>query len=329
MNSIKNWHFFPLAWVVCCALAFPVAARAQFEEEKPEQSDAAPKLDQKLVQRLKVGAKVVANGGPCAGLRITTPVPIDWPEQKVKVVEEKATPNVRNVTFINNIAGGVRQMVITIPSLKANEIAEAYTIYEIERHSLVPPEKTDELKIPPKPSNELKKYLGTSPLIELGDREIIKLTKELPAEATGWARVEAIYDLTRDKVQYKEGPIKGAAKAVRDGTGDCEELTSLFIALCRLQKIPARTVWVPGHCYPEFYLEDAAGKGNWYPCQAAGSRAFGGIPEHRPILQKGDNFNDPDRPKERLRYVSEFMKGSAIKGGGKPQVDFVREVLAQ
>ena len=52
-------------------------------------------------------------------------------------------------------------------------------------------------------------------------------------------------------------------------------------------------VWVPGHCYPEFYLEDAEGRGHWIPCQAAGTRAFGSMPEHRPILQKGDNFRVP------------------------------------
>ena len=72
--------------------------------------------------------------------------------------------------------------------------------------------------------------------------------------------------------------------------------------------MPARTVWVPGHCYPEFYLEDAEGKGHWFPCQAAGVRSFGGIDEKRPILQKGDNFTVPKR-REKQRYVSEFLKG--------------------
>ncbi|MGC4003730.1 MAG: transglutaminase-like domain-containing protein [Pirellulales bacterium] len=130
-------------------------------------------------------------------------------------------------------------------------------------------------------------------------------------------------------MEYKEGPIQGAVKALQLGYGDCEELSSLFIALCRQQKIPARTVWVTGHCYPEFYLVDDKGEGHWYPCQAAGTRAFGGIPETRPILQKGDNFADPDRPRERLRYVSEFMKGVAVKGGGDPKHKFTREVVAE
>ena len=100
--------------------------------------------------------------------------------------------------------------------------------------------------------------------------------------------------------------------ALKDKTGDCEELTSLFIALCRASDIPARTVWVPGHCYPEFYLEDDEGKGHWFPCQAAGSRAFGGIPEQKPILQKGDNFSVPENPREAA------VPGREPDGQGRP-----------
>ena len=66
-------------------------------------------------------------------------------------------------------------------------------------------------------------------------------------------------------------------------------MSSLFVAICRADGIPARLVRVPGHCYPEFYLLDRDGKGRWFPCQAAGTRAFGGMPDPRPILQKGDN----------------------------------------
>ena len=120
------------------------------------------------------------------------------------------------------------------------------------------------------------------------------MAKEIGADKEkAWDRVEAIYDWVREKVKYKNGPLKGALAALKDGTGDCEELSSLFIAICRAADIPARTVWVPGHCYPEFYLVDDKGAGHWFPCQSAGSREFGGITEIRPILQKGDNFRPP------------------------------------
>ena len=105
-----------------------------------------------------------------------------------------------------------------------------------------------------------------------------------------------------------------------DGFGDCEELTSLFVAMCRVAGIPARSVWVPGHCYPEFYLEDEQGEGHWYPCQAAGTRIFGAMPEARPVLQKGDNFRIPGS-RQPQRYVQETVtaknadsrSGSAVR----------------
>jgi hypothetical protein len=49
------------------------------------------------------------------------------------------------------------------------------------------------------------------------------------------------------------------------------------------------------------------------------------MPDQLPILQKGDSFRDPDRPGKQLRYVAEFLKGSAVEGGGKPQVTWIRE----
>ena len=139
-------------------------------------------------------------------------------------------------------------------------------------------------------------YLGPSPYIESENSKIVKLAKDVTEGKQGWDKVEAIYDTVRDKLTFKEGDIKGALKGLTDGTGDCEEYSALFVAMCRAVDIPARTVMEPSHVYSEFYLVDDKGKGYWFPCQSAGAKAFGGIPETRPILQKGDNFHDPDRP---------------------------------
>jgi hypothetical protein len=183
---------------------------------------------------------------------------------------------------------------------------------------------------PKKLTRQIRLYLGPSPKIESRDPKILKLAKEITADKEkAWDRVEAIYDWVRTKVKYENGPLKGALAALKDGTGDCEELTSLFIALCRAVDIPARTVWVPGHCYPEFYLLDDKGAGHWFPCQAAGSREFGGITELRPVLQKGDNFKAPRGDREHQRYMAESLTGKPVPGGGKPQVRFVREKVAK
>ena len=175
---------------------------------------------------------------------------------------------------------------------------------------------------------QTRAFLRPSPKIESSDRKIRTLAKEIVADKEkAWEKVEAIYDWVREHIEYKNGSFKGALAALNDGDGDCEEMTSLFIALCRANTIPARTVWVHGHCYPEFYLADAEGKGYWFPCQAAGTRAFGEIPEVRPILQKGDNVHPPYAPSAAKRYMSEFLAGSGT--GGDPRVKFVRKMLSQ
>jgi transglutaminase-like putative cysteine protease len=320
MNARRKDRRLPIAlfWLAVALLASPV--QAQF---KPNEGDNGPKLDQAGTQRIKIGVIIKAKGGPCRGIVATVPVPHDWPEQQVQIVNEDITPTVTNVSY-RMIGGTVKQMAIEIPLLPADEEARAVITFEIHKQNLLPPDSTSSLEIPKKLPRDLLIYTGPSPFIESKHPKIISRAKELVADkSTDWEKVEAMYDWVRDNVKYQNGELKGAIKALNDKTGDCEELSSLFIAMCRTQKIPARTVWVPGHCYPEFYLVDGEGKGYWFPCQAAGARAFGGIPEARPILQKGDNFRDPDRPKDKLRYVSEYLTGKG--GSGKPKVKFVQE----
>jgi hypothetical protein len=291
-------------------------------------AELGPKLGEAQTQRLRVGIIVTAQQGPCKGIVGTTPVPIDWPEQSVKIVDEESTPFVKDVSY-RMVAGTVKQMLVHVPQLPPTEVAKALVTFEVTRHALLPPDDTTVYVLPNlrKLSRDIRPYLGDSPYIESRHSKIRNLAKETLAEksaATPWEQVEALYDVTRAKVEYKDGPLKGALKALEDGNGDCEELSSLFIALCRASDIPARTVWVPSHCYAEFYLEDKEGQGYWFPCQPAGDRAFGGIAEHRPVLQKGDNFRVPERPRDRQRYVAEFLTGA----GGQPQVQFIRETVA-
>ncbi len=268
-----------------------------------------------------------AVGGACRGLYATVPVPLAWDEQEVQILEEDFSPEVSRHTY-RTTDGTVRQLLVKIPYLASGQEAHAIVTFEVRRRRIEPPPSTAELKIPKRLNRDLRTYLGSSPYIEVRNRQITTLAKEVTRDkSTAWEQVEAIYGTVREKVVYKNGPLKGALAALRDGTGDCEELTSLFIAMCRARKIPARTVWIPGHCYPEFYLADATGQGHWFPCQAAGTRAFGEMDEQRPILQKGDNFQIDEKPKERQRYVAEFLRGLPTPGGGKPRVQFIGEIV--
>jgi hypothetical protein len=299
-------------------------AWAQFLDAAPSPTAGGPTLGDVRVQHIKVGLVVTAAGGRCQGLYATMPVPADWPEQRVRVVAEDVSPGVRGPIY-RTLGAGVRQMVVEIPELAAGRQARAVVTFEVERSALVPPEETGGLRIPQKPGRELREFLGPSPYIESRHPKIVRLAREAAGDLEGWQQVEALYDTARAKVEYRNGELKGAARALADGWGDCEELTSLFIAMARAQGIPARMVWVEGHCYPEFHLVDDTGSGWWFPCQAAGTRAFGGMPDQLPILQKGDNFRDPDRPGKPLRYVSEFLRGSTGPGSAAPHVQWIRE----
>jgi hypothetical protein len=278
------------------------------------------------MRRWKMGVIVRARGGPCAGLCATVPVPTDWPEQQVKVVDEAMSPQVARIRY-RTLEGGVKQMVVTIPKLAAHETAEAVVTFEVVKSAISAPADPGVFRTPKRPPRDVGEHLLPSPYIESGDRRIRSLAKEITAGKEGaWRQVEAVFDWVRANVRYEfDAELKGAITALREGKGDCEELTSLFVALCRAHGIPARSVWVPGHCYPEFYLEDEEGRGHWFPCQAAGApRQFGAMSESRPILQKGDRFRVPGL-RAPQRYVQVML--TAQRAAAAPEVEWVKEML--
>lgn len=262
-------------------------------------------------QRWVIGLQVNSPGN-ASGIVGTTTVPMVWPEQTVKIVSTEKSPQVASVRY-RTISAGVRQMLVNIARLGPGETAQVVVTFDVTRSLIAPPAQTVDLVIPTEPPATVRRYLGTSPGIEARDERILQLAQEIGANADNeWDRLEAIYDWVRDNVEYEfDEQLRGALAALEAGKGDCEELTSLFVAICRARGVPARSVWIPGHCYPEFYLEDARGQGHWFPCQAAGTRAFGSMPEYRPVLQKGDNFRVPGNSKPQ-RYVSEMLKAKAV-----------------
>ena len=296
------------------------SALAQFGDE-PEGKPGGIRFGEKRTHRLQIGVIITAGSRNCTGLKASVPVPTEWPEQSVKIVDEEVTPSVKRISY-RTLGGGAKQMIIIVPRLAAGQVAKALITFEVTKREIKAPAATDGFFIPKSVGREMRRYMAPSPFIESTHKTIQKLSRATAKDkANAWKIAEALYDVTREKVEYKNGPLKGALRALRDGTGDCEEMTSLFVALCRASKIPARSVWVDGHCYPEFYLVDKKKQGHWFPCQAAGTRSFGAMPEARAILQKGDNFRDPDRPRERLRYVNDHLTGT----GGRPRVKFVRQ----
>ncbi|NLF67881.1 MAG: transglutaminase domain-containing protein [Candidatus Anammoximicrobium sp.] len=316
---MRTWPFYAALAIV---LSTGSLAPAQLGQPKPAED---VRLDKQLTQRWQVGVRINAVGGPCAGLRGSIPVPAEWPEQQVRVVNEEVSPLVSRVTYRD--LGGVRQMQFSIPQLPPGELATALVTFEITRSSVLPPENTAQYQIPKNLPVAIRFDLGISPAIECRHPAIRAKAKELVADKeSAWKQVEAIYDWVRDNVKHQDGPLKGAAASLREGSGSRDDLTCLFIALCRASGVPARTVFVVDNVYAEFYLQDEAGQGSWFPCQVAGTREFGGMSDHRPILQKGDHLRVPDEHKDPQRFVAEFLTGKGGRGG-RPQVEFVRKLL--
>lgn len=303
--------------------------------EKPVATDSGPRLGEVHVQKWKFGMVVSASGGNLGRLSGTVTIPIPWPEQGLRLVGQDLSPG---VTLTYKSYGTAKQMVISFPHVATGKSVHAILIAEVTRHALLPPDKTDGLAVPDAKSlpAELKAYLGPSKLIESTEPRIKAIAKQLAAGQTrAWPHVRAIYDWVRKTIKYqekkadasgkKEEPV-GCLKAIDRGTGDCNELTSTFIALCRASGIPARTVRIPHHCYPEFYLVDGQGEGHWYPAEVSGTEDFGGIRTNTPILQKGDNFRIklPDAPIKPYRFLPENLVVNS-RSAGRPALKLVCE----
>ncbi len=319
-------------------------ALAQIAADAASASSAGPQYGEPQTIRFRVGAEITASRGACRGIVAMVTVPLDCPEQQVKIIDEEISSEVEEVTYRSLPGGEVKQLLIRVPYLERGATASAVVTAEVSTRPILPPERTDELKIPKKIPSKLRIYTNGSPYIEVKHQRIRSLSKEvfkdIDESASDWERVEAIYDYVLENIEYVEGPDKGALDTLRDGQADCQGRSALFIALCRANKIPARMVWVDGHAYPEFYLEPGDGEqqsskknakdvsGHWYPCESAGARAFGEMPLARTILQKGDNFRVPER-KDRIRYASDFMIGLPTPGGGKPKVKYIRQQIVE
>ncbi len=264
---------------------------------------------------MQFGMRFMSNQNFCTNMHATTPFPLNWPEQKVTVTSSQIPQGVvwafRDLPIGAKQNALARQLVMDIAGLGPNNQLDLLVNVEIEKSFINPPADPTVFVIPnpKKIGKELRFFVGSgSPYIDHELGEVKRVAKQIAADApeNAWTHVERIYDWVREHIEYRNGPIRHMRETLKDKKGDCEEMTGLFVALCRASNIPARCVWVPEHCYPEFYLEDPQGEGHWFPCQVAGDRQFGQMHDYRPILQKGDRFKVPEETAP-LRYVTQFF----------------------
>ena len=294
--------------------------------------NAGPTYDKPTTIRASMGIEVTASGGAFRSLVATFPLPIDWPEQSVKILSQDMSGHIKSVRQ-RVLDDGVRQMEVRIPQLADGETARAVVEIEVQRMAIQAPADPTTFVVPKRVPKDVQRYLSASPSIESDHPEIRNIAAQfaIDPEQPAWPQVERIYQWVREHINHHEGtmPLHGALAALRSQKGDCEEYTSLFVAICRANGVAARSVWVPGHAYAEFYLLDGAGNGHWFPCESLGVYSFGHIQTRKIIMQKGDSFKMSQK-KDRQRYVTETLSGlPAGRGGGTPSIRPVRMIDGQ
>jgi len=307
-------------------------------DDEPQEDDTATTSGIEFFaprkMEMQFGMRFFSNDNFCSNMHATIPFPLNWPEQKVTVLNSEIPQGVlwafRDLPIGAKQQALARQLVMDIASLGPNNKLDLVVKVEIEKSFINAPADPTVFVIPKKIGNELRFFVGKgSPYIDHELGEVRKVAKQIAADNpnNAWTQVERLYDWVRDNVEYRKGKIRHMKDTLKDKKGDCEEMTGLFVALCRASNIPARCVWIPEHCYPEFYLEDPQGNGHWFPCQVAGDRQFGQMHDYRPILQKGDRFKVPEDTAP-LRYISEFFtcKQRPSRPGLDPNVESILDL---
>jgi len=272
----------------------------------------------------RVGLGMVTGNKAVNNVICRIPVPIQWPEQTVSVFEEDLPPEITNVSWED--LGNIRMMKCRIGNVPPKTRVIATVTFRVSTSQIIAPKNTSIFRIPEKRTRDIKPYFGESPEISLRNTKMKKQAKEIfDTSQSDWMKVQGLFDWIRENIEERDGEAKGSVEAFLDKFGNSEDRVSLFIAMCRINKVPARMVFVDGSQYAEFYLVDDKKQGHWFPCKVSGIREFGSIGEPRVILQKGDNYRMPGERKK-LKFVP--AKGQ-VKGGSPPRkLVFIREPLS-
>ena len=173
---------------------------------------------------------------------------------------------------------------------------------EIYRYDLATAISMGQKELPSDP--EVLNYLSSEPGLEVESEAIQQAASQISAGNQ--------VDLVQQIHRYVTGHLKyiffedsrGALWAARNGRGDCNEYSSLFVALCRAKRIPARLVFgystswtnTPRHAWAEAYL---TGYG-WVPFDPS----FNKYP-----------FSDPAKLKPIYFYLSRDSSNPICQGG--------------
>ncbi|MEZ6095510.1 MAG: transglutaminase domain-containing protein [Pirellulaceae bacterium] len=289
-------------------------------------SGEQPEFIEPIVFRWKVGVRIEGGTKSCSNLLITIPIPTNWPEQTVTVFEQNVPLSSREFQ-IREGNSGLQQMVATIPKLNANQEVEFEMVFNVQVHKVKPPESPHALLKPKHLDRDMRVYLDASPGISFTYSKLRKQLKEIVENCDNpWDEAKAIYSWIIENIENNHAMPTEALDCFKNRAGGPEDIVGLFVAMCRLNKIPSRTVWVDGTQYAEFYLENEDKEGFWYPVVLTGIPEFAANSDPRIIMQKGDSIRVPEKNTP-LRFVNEFVTAEGTSNASKPKVEFIRELV--
>lgn len=282
-------------------------------EEKTTDENPTLRLSNERSYLYEIGVEVSAGASNLRNVTVTMPSLQNWREQKVELLKRKKPPRSK-VTQKRHINSGTN-LICKVPFIGKGKTVTISQVYRVTRLDV---ELKLDFKSLRKPSSKEQKafkiFLIKAPGVDTNNRNIRKAAKFLyDSEKSTWDNVEGFYYWIRNNVEYQyHDDFRGAANTLDKKIGDCDDMSALFIGFCRVNGIPARTVWIQDHAYPEFYLVDKSGQGHWIPVQISGQHWIGKMFEARPIFQKGDSFYDSV-----LKKKTHYLPQSVYAYGGK------------
>src|SRR5688572_10797115 len=92
-------------------------------------------------QKWRIGVSLQARDGAGKNVAASMPFPIDWPEQKVKILSEEKPADVK-LSYKPVSGGWAKQLVVAVANLPKGQERKAVVLVEVERTPVRPPVDT-------------------------------------------------------------------------------------------------------------------------------------------------------------------------------------------
>ena len=258
--------------------------------------------------------------GNAVNFLASTATPMKFGEQ---AVVDHAIETVGCQARIRQVDHGASVFEMAAPILAAGQTVSALAKYRLRVSKSYAGFERDQFPAKQQAHKRLPKtYLRSSPGINAHASEVTSLLRSLvKTEDHPWDKARRFYDWVWNEIAGVPGEYTSVEQAIRKKSGDCEERATVFIALCRAARIPARLVWVPSHNWAEIGLLDSDKVPHWIPIHTAAYNWFGWTGTHEIVLQKGDRIRLPNR-NSTVRLVDDWFR---VKGK-RPHVRYTATV---